>query len=268
MHQAPSLRYEGRIHRVSKKALNNIMEATIYNVEGKATGKIKLPEKVFGVPWNETLVHQVVVSMQANARTPVAHVKERGEIAGGGRKPWKQKGTGRARHGSIRSPLWRGGGVTFGPRNDKIYDKQINKKMRVKALHVVLSRKMRDGEVLFIDSLSFTEPKTSEAKKAVVGLSGIKGFGALGKRQRNEVLIAVPGNEKAIVKSFNNFGNIRVEEVRNLNPVKVLQYRHLVIVGPKESVKLLEQRTKKDSSDQPEKKQNDSSKDKELTAKS
>src|SRR5690242_1243633 len=98
------------------------METKIYNHKGVETGKIQLPEDVFGVKWNADLVHQVVVSMESSARTAVAHVKNRGEVSGGGKKPWQQKGTGRARHGSIRSPIWVGGGVTHGPRKDKNFD--------------------------------------------------------------------------------------------------------------------------------------------------
>src|SRR3954466_2367188 len=108
------------------------MKTDIYNTEGKKAGSIDLPEAVFNQPWNNALIHQVVVSMQANARTNVAHTKDRGEVRGGGRKPWQQKGTGRARHGSIRSPIWKGGGVTHGPRNEKVFSRAIPKKMRAK----------------------------------------------------------------------------------------------------------------------------------------
>ena len=124
------------------------METKIYNQKGKEAGKITLPEEVFGLPWNADLVHQVVTSMLGNARTPVAHTKIRGEVRGGGKKPWKQKGTGRARHGSTRSPIWVGGGVTHGPRNDKIYARKINRKMKAKALYTILSKKAKDGEIL------------------------------------------------------------------------------------------------------------------------
>src|SRR5882724_8931234 len=147
------------------------MESIIYNVQGKETGKITLPESIFGLPWNADLVHQVVVAMQANARQNVAHTKDRGEVRGGGKKPWQQKGTGRARHGSSRSPIWKGGGVTHGPRNDKIYARKINRAARQKALLVVLSRKYRDGELTFVDSLSFDTPKAKMAKDFLVAMN-------------------------------------------------------------------------------------------------
>jgi len=132
----------------------------MYTAEGKEKGNIQLPESVFNVPWNGPLMHQVVTSMQDNARTPVAHVKTRGEVRGGGKKPWQQKGTGRARHGSIRSPIWKGGGVTHGPLKEKNYKRKINKKMAVKALAVVLSAKISDKEILILDGLNLQAPKT------------------------------------------------------------------------------------------------------------
>src|SRR5882672_10916061 len=135
------------------------MESPIYNAQGKKTGTINLPESVFGVFWNDALMHQVVTSMHSNARPNVANTKGRGEVRGGGKKPWQQKGTGRARHGSSRSPIWKGGGVTHGPLSEKNYIKKVNKQMRQKALLVTLSRKYKDGEIIFVDSIETKEPK-------------------------------------------------------------------------------------------------------------
>lgn len=119
------------------------MDAKIYNQKGKESGTLTLDEKVFGLSWNADLVHQVITSMMSNARTPIAHTKTRGEVRGGGKKPWRQKGTGRARHGSTRSPIWVGGGVAHGPRNDKNYARKVNKKMKAKALYTILSQDAR-----------------------------------------------------------------------------------------------------------------------------
>lgn len=216
------------------------MEAVVYNQKGKETGKQALPESVFAVNWNADLVHQVAVSMQANARTPVAHTKDRSEVRGGGRKPWRQKGTGRARHGSRRSPIWVGGGVTFGPRNEKDYSKKVNKKMKAKALYAVLSKKLADGEILFVDSLSFDAPKTKDARTVLEAFAKVKGFEALSTKKHNAALVVIPENNAEIKKSFSNFGNIDVDEIRNLNVVDLLTHKYVIIADPKVSVETLE----------------------------
>ena len=208
------------------------METTIYNTQGKKTGTVQLPDAIFGLKWNDSLMHQVVTSMQSNARTPVAHVKDRSEVRGGGKKPWKQKGTGRARHGSIRSPIWIGGGVTHGPRNEKNYSKEIPKKMRAKALFMALSRKFQDGEIIFIDSLGLDTPKTAAAKKALMMLSKNDGFGKLATKKRNAAIVASPDMTEAVQKSFSNIGNVKVRSVRDLNPVSVLGATYLIIENP------------------------------------
>lgn len=218
------------------------MKATVYNQSGKESGKVDLPESVFGLPWNADLVHQVVVSQQSNARTPVAHTKDRSEVRGGGKKPWKQKGTGRARHGSRRSPIWVGGGVTFGPRNEKDYSKKINKKMRAKALYTVLSKKLKDGEILFVDTLSFGKPRTVQAKEVISALGAVKGYGKLITKKKNTALFTLPAPDENIIKSFRNFGNVHVEEVRNLNPVTALTYKYLIITKPNNAILFFESR--------------------------
>ena len=136
------------------------MEAKVYDTNAKETSTISLPESLFGLPWNSDLVHQVATSLTSSKRKAIAHTKNRAEVRGGGKKPWQQKGTGRARHGSNRSPIWVGGGITHGPRNEKNFDRKVSKKMKAKAFYTILSRKFKDGEILFVDSISFSEPKT------------------------------------------------------------------------------------------------------------
>ncbi len=220
------------------------MKATIYNTAGTKAGEINLPEAVFGAAWNADLVHQVVTAMQANARTPIAHTKNRAEVSGTGKKPWKQKGTGNARHGSRRSPIWTKGGVAHGPRNERSYAQKINKKMRVQALYAVLSRKLADGEVLFLDELAFAEPKAAEANKTLMALAKVDGFAPLATKRKNAALVAVAAPGEATKKSFRNFGHIMLEDARNLNPVEVLRHKYLIIASPAESVEVLEKRAR------------------------
>ena len=226
-------------------ATDTTLMADVYTAQGKKHSQVALPSDIFTLPWNGSLVQQVVVGMQANARTPVAHTKTRGEVRGGGKKPWKQKGTGRARHGSIRSPIWVGGGITHGPRNDKDYSKKINKKMRVKALYTVLAEKMRTGGVLFVDALAFAGPKTAEAKKVMAALAGVKGFDKLGTKNKNAALIVLPSKDTAVAKSFSNFGNVSTVEAKDVNPVSVLGHEYIMIVSPEESFKVLSSRGNK-----------------------
>jgi len=221
------------------------MKATIYNIKGAEAGNIDLPEALFGAKRNDALVRQVVLAMQANARPTVAHTKDRGEVRGGGRKPWKQKGTGRARHGSIRSPIWRGGGVTHGPLKEKDYSQKINRKMRGKAVAIVLSQKMKDGKVLFVDSLSLSNPKTKDAKAALLGLGKIKGFGEVATRRNNAALILTAKKDEAAMKSFRNMGNVMVDEARNANPVELMKYRYVILADAEASVKALASRIEK-----------------------
>lgn len=220
------------------------MEAKVYNKTGKESGTVTLPEIVFAIDWNADLVHQVISSMLSDKRTPVAHTKDRSEVSGGGKKPWKQKGTGRARHGSNRSPIWIGGGVTHGPRNDKNYARKINKKMKIKAMTTVLSQKLRDGELLFVDSLGFAEPKTKEAKGIISSLAGVKGYEKLATKRKNTALIITGEYDMKSVKSFSNFGNIKVDEARNLNPLDMLTYKYVIFENPKKSIEVIESRIK------------------------
>ncbi len=208
------------------------MEAIIYTQKGKESGKLSLPENIFGLPWNADLVHQVVTSMMSSQRSPVAHTKNRGEVRGGGKKPWKQKGTGRARHGSIRSPIWVGGGVTHGPRNDKNYDRKVNKKMKAKALYTILSAKYKKGQVLFVDDLSFVAPKAKEAREILSSFSKVTGFKDILAKRKNSAYFALSSKNTMVEKSFGNFGNVVVDEIRNLNPLDLMKYKYVVISNP------------------------------------
>ena len=220
------------------------LESAIYNQAGKEVEAIKLPESIFGLPWKSDLVHQVVVSLMTNKRTNLAHTKTRGEVRGGGKKPWQQKGLGRARHGSIRSPIWVGGGIAHGPRNEKNFERKVNKKMKAKALFTILSKKFRDGEVFFVDTISLKEPKTVEAVKVLGSLSKIKGAEMLLSKKNNSAYIAVDKKDENISRAFNNIGHVMVDEFRNLNPLDVLNYKHLVIINPVETFKFLEAKMK------------------------
>ena len=212
------------------------LEASVYNTKGKEAGKISLSPEVFGVKWNADLVHQVVTSMESSARTNVAHTKNRGEVSGGGKKPWQQKGTGRARHGSIRSPLWVGGGVTHGPRNDKDYSRKINKKMKAKALYVILSAKFKRGEVLFVDDLSMRAIKSSEAKNTLGALSKISGFTDLLSKRKNSAFIGLDKKDVTTEKSFRNFGNLTIDEIRNVSPLDLMKYKYFVVSNPEKGL--------------------------------
>ena len=218
------------------------MKASIYNTSAKEVGEIELPDALFGEKRNDTLVRQVLLAMQANQRAPIAHAKGRNEVRGGGRKPWKQKGTGQARHGSIRSPIWRGGGKAHGPSKERDFSQKINKKMRSKALASVLSAKLRSGKMIFVDTLDFKLPKTKDAKASLLGLSKVSGFTELATRRKNAALILTGKNDISAVKSFRNMKNVMVEEARNANPVDLMTYRFVVIVDPKVSVQALSSR--------------------------
>ena len=215
------------------------MEAKIYNQKGEDAGKISLPEKVFGLSWNADLVHQVVTSQMSNKRSNNAHTKDRSEVRGGGKKPWKQKGTGQARHGSIRSPIWVGGGVTHGPRNERNITKKINKKMGIKALFSVLSKKYKDGEVFFIDSIKIPEIKTKKAAEIVLALSKIKGLEKIKKAYKPKANIAFYGKDEKAFKSFKNIPSVYLSDIKHLNTLDAINFKNLIIVDPEKSVEFL-----------------------------
>lgn len=220
------------------------LEAQVYGMDGKKVSTVTLPAELFGRKWVPDLVHQVTTALSANLRQNRAHTKDRAEVAGGGKKPWKQKGTGQARHGSSRSPIWRHGGITFGPRSTRDYSEKINRKMKVGALLSVLSRKAKDGEIIFVDKLTFGAPKTAEAVKTLAALAKASNTKLLSSKGKKSALIALTSYDANAIKSFRNMQGVLTEEVRNLNTLNVLSHHYLVIEKPEETFAALTSRSK------------------------
>lgn len=187
-----------------------------------------LPKEIFEVPMNADLVHQVFVSQMSNMRQNSAHTKNRGEVRGGGRKPWRQKGTGRARHGSIRSPIWVGGGVSGGPRNERNYKKDIPKMMKKKALFMILSEKAKNDLLVVLDKLEIEKPKTKIVSEMIKKLP---------VSDNSRLVACAKGNDKVFL-SARNIARTRVLEARNLNVVDLLNYKYLLTT--KEGIKEIE----------------------------
>ena len=206
------------------------MEFPLYNQKAENIGKVDLPDKIFNLEMNNDLVHQIVTSQMSNKRQVIAHAKGRGEVRGGGKKPWKQKGTGRARHASIRSPIWKGGGVTFGPTKERNFKKKINKKMARKALFMVLSSKAKDKQLFVLDNIRLENPKTKEMAVVMKNLAVLMD-------KKPKVLLVLPVMEDTIKRSTKNLNNLCAVEARNLSPLEILSYKYLVLV--KDSVDAL-----------------------------
>jgi len=198
-----------------------------YNQKGEEGKKTKLIPEIFEVKINQDLVHQVIVSQRSTRRKRIAHTKDRGDVRGGGRKPWRQKGLGKARHGSIRSPIWAGGGVTFGPRKEKIFTRKIPKKMKRKALFMVLSGKVKNNLLVLVDELKLAQPKTKEFLEILKNLPCKNGSS----------LIALPKIDKNIILSVRNIPKVETMPAKDLNCLDLLTFKYLVM--PKESIKVI-----------------------------
>lgn len=198
-----------------------MVEVELYNQEGKKIKKVKLNPELFDVEMNEQLVYEAVVAAMANRRKPYAHAKDRSEVRGGGRKPWRQKGTGRARHGSIRSPIWIGGGATFGPTKDRNFSKAINKKAKKKALAIALTERAKEGGIMLIDALTLEEPKTKKFTGIIKSLP-------VGRK----LLLVLDKPSKNIMQAAQNIPWIYVIGANNLNILDVLNYPKILIVEP------------------------------------
>ncbi len=210
------------------------MKYPLYNLKGEEIGTTSLPKEIFEVKINHDLVHQVALSQSANRRQVIAHTKDRSEVSGGGKKPWKQKGTGRARHGSIRSPLWKGGGVTFGPTNERVFSQKIPKKMKKKALFMVLSGKASEKLIVVLDELKMEKPKTKEIAALIKTLkSKIKDFGV------GKTMIITPVKDENIYFSARNISGVSIVEAKNINIFDLLSVKYLMM--PKESIKAIKE---------------------------
>ncbi|MFR4412309.1 MAG: 50S ribosomal protein L4 [Clostridia bacterium] len=199
----------------------------VYNMEGKKVSDVELNDNVFGIEPNEAIVHSVLVNFLANQRQGTQSTKTRSEVSGGGRKPWRQKGTGRARQGSIRAPQWIKGGIALGPK-PRSYKYTVNKKERQLAVKSVLSSKVLENELVVVDSLPLNDIKTKEMVKA---LSNLKVEG--------KALIMLPEKNEKVQKSARNIEGVKTTLVETINVYDLLKYNKLVVT--EDTVKKLEE---------------------------
>ncbi len=219
------------------------MKISVYNQNAEVIEELELNPKVFGVKASIHLLAEAVRIQDANARKGLAHTKTRGEVSGGGKKPWKQKGTGRARAGSTRSPIWRHGGVTFGPRSDRNWSLKINKKAKTKALFMSLSDKAKDGKLLILDAVSLDTPKTKQFLQVWNNLdSKLK---VMGKKQ----LLVMPRKDDSLVRASRNIQSINSVLATSLNLKDVLKADSLVLL--KASLPVIEKTYLKDDGKKP-----------------
>ena len=203
------------------------MKATVYNLSGKEAGSMELPEAIFNVAVKPEVVHEVFVAQMNNQREPWADTKNRGEVSGGGKKPWAQKGTGRARHGSIRSPIWKGGGVTFGPLSIRSYKTKINKKTRRLATKMCLSDKAQSGALIIVENFNFTEPKTKIMAAALKALpTKLKSF-----------LVVSASADAGLMKVSRNIPRVTTQVATDLSVMDLLNTQALIMT--KEAVEKL-----------------------------
>ncbi len=215
------------------------MKVNVYTTEGKVAKTLDVPENIFGAAWNADLVSQVLYSQASNRRAGTAHTKNRADVRGSHKKPWAQKGSGRARHGSAQSPLWKGGGVTFGPRNEKNYKKTIPKGMKVAALYSLLSAKVAQGKVIFVDTMSEATGKTKAADAIMRNLSTIEGFKTLCWKKPNNIYVTTKRGDEMTKRSFRNLPYMTLHNMEDLNPLDLANTRYLVIADPEETVQFL-----------------------------
>lgn len=205
------------------------MKIKLYNLAGKESGEVEAKDTVFAKEPKESVIHQVYEAILANAREPWAHTKGKGDVSGGGKKPWKQKGTGRARHGSIRSPIWRGGGITFGPKKERNYEQKINKKMNNLAVMMCLSLKAQGNQIVVLEDNPATG-KTKEIAKLRLALPGAN----------RSTLWVMDGKNVELLKTGRNIAKLDWQQAKDVNVVDLM--RHQFIVTTKKGIEQLEKR--------------------------
>jgi large subunit ribosomal protein L4 len=203
------------------------MQVPVYNIQGEQVSEVELRDEIFAAPVHPGLMHQAFVRQMANARLGTHKTKTRGEVRGGGRKPWRQKGTGRARQGSIRAPHWQGGGTVFGP-HPRSYRQKMPRKMRRQALRSALSVKAAESQVKVLDALEMAEPKTKE----LVGILERLGLG------NGSALILLPQRDDVILRSVRNLSQVRTLVAQYLNVRDLLQYDYILM--PLASLEVIE----------------------------
>ncbi len=199
----------------------------VHNLKGERVRELELSPSIFGLPKNDELLRQVYTVQAANRRRVIAHTKDRAERAGSGRKPWRQKGTGRARAGSVRSPIWRKGGITFGPTRNRNFKKDIPQKMKRKALLIVLSGKARDKELVVVENLKIEKLKTKKMRQAVDSL-----------KLKGSILLGFSNRERDIMRASRNLPDVVNIDANRLNVFDILNCKYLVV--SEESIKMLE----------------------------
>lgn len=204
-----------------------MIKVKLYNLQGTVGGELTLSDVVFGVALKSDVVHEAYVAQLANARQSLAHTKTRGEVRGGGKKPWKQKGTGRARHGSTRSPIWVGGGVTFGPRSTRDFTIKVNRKVRRNALRMILSDRVRDDHFIALDALTLPQGKTRLLVQALKSLPA---------HERQTLIVVDPKNQQ-IRRAARNIPGVTTIAPNSLNVRDLL--RHEFIMAAQAEIEML-----------------------------
>ncbi len=200
------------------------LKIKVYNQTAEPVKDLELSENIFAIEANHELLHQAMVTQMANCRQVLAHTKDRSEVSGGGKKPWKQKGTGRARVGSSRSPIWIGGGVTFGPTKDRNFKKKINQKMKQKAIFMVLSDRVKNNSLVVVDNLELAEYKTKKFNEIITAVEK-----KILNNERRNILVINDSKDEKLKYSGRNLTGTKIINLENINLVDLLNYKNVLL---------------------------------------